>query len=74
MPRKRINIVIDTDLNDRWNIVAKKIKMSKSSMLASMLENSLPVLEKNNTVDMISQFYADMAKVTKDVGSLFYEE
>ena len=74
MLKKRVNMVINSDLNDRWTAVAKKIKMSKTAMLESMLESSLPMLELEKPTDVVSAMFGEMSKVTKDVGNLFDEK
>ena len=71
MSKKRVNFIIDSDLNDRWAVVAKKIKMSRTAMLESMLENSLPMLEYEKPTDAVSALFGEMSKVTKDIGNLF---
>ncbi len=74
MAKKQVLIRIDEDLNDRWNIVSKKIKMSKTAMIESFLESSLPMLEHDNPTDMVSDLFKEMGKTVEDVGSLFHEK
>jgi hypothetical protein len=44
--KKRINISIDPELDERWIRVAKKLKLSKSGMVQEFLEEVLPILEQ----------------------------
>jgi hypothetical protein len=74
MAKKQVLIRIDEDLNKRWALVSKKIKMSKTAMIESMLENSLPILEQDNPTDMVSSMFQEMGKTFQDVGSLFHED
>lgn len=70
MGKKRVMIYMDEDLDKRWKLVSKKIKMSKSSMLESMLEGMLPTLEKDNANDMVSSMLNQLGDTFKDAGDL----
>lgn len=70
MGKKRVMIYMDEDLDNRWKLVSKKIKMSKSSMLESMLEGMLPTLEKDNANDMVSSMLNQLGDTFKDAGDL----
>ena len=50
MAFKRVMLSIDSDLNEHWNEIAKRHKVSKSGMVEDYLSRALPVLEKTAPV------------------------
>ena len=54
MARKRVMLSIDEDLDKRWKAVSKKIKMSKSAMVADFLNEVVPILEKEAPRDVMA--------------------
>jgi metal-responsive CopG/Arc/MetJ family transcriptional regulator len=73
MGKKKVLITIDEDLFDRWDSVAKKIKMSKSGMVQEMLESAIPVFEKDGK-SMFGYVLEKYGEGLLDVGSLFHEQ
>lgn len=51
--KKRVNITLPPELNDRWNAVAEKHHLKKSSMVEELLEMVLPALEEDDAKTMI---------------------
>lgn len=51
--KERVTITLPPDLNARWNAVAKKHLLKKSSMVEELLEMILPTLEEDNAQTMI---------------------
>jgi len=74
MAQKRVLISIDEDLNDRWNKVSKKIKMSKSSMVEDFLNQVVPILEYDEPRDVMKHALDHIGKGVSDIGSLFHEK
>lgn len=73
MAYKRVTISIDEDLNDRWNKVAKKIKMTKSGMIEDFLNEVVPILEYEEPRDVMKHALDHIGKGVSDMGSLFHE-
>ena len=74
MARKRVLISIDEELDERWKLVAKKMKMSKSVMVEDFLSEVVPILEKEDPRDVMKQAMEHIGKGVSDMGSLFYEK
>ncbi len=74
MSQKRVMISIDSDLNERWNKVAKKIKMSKSGMIEDFLNEVIPILEHEAPRDVMAHALDHIGKGISDAGSLFHEK
>ncbi len=49
----RVTFTIDEELNEQWNRVSKKLKINKSAMLREMLEEILPVLDREEPREII---------------------
>jgi metal-responsive CopG/Arc/MetJ family transcriptional regulator len=49
----RVTFTIDKELNEQWNRVSEKLKINKSAMLREMLEEILPVLDKEEPREII---------------------
>jgi metal-responsive CopG/Arc/MetJ family transcriptional regulator len=71
MPQKRIGMSIDAELNERWNKVAKKHKMTKSGMVEEYLETILPILEQETPNKMMAKAMKRMAQEIDTTGDLF---
>ena len=69
--RKVISISIPEELNERWNAVAKKLKVTKSSMIDEYLEQILPILEQKNENKMLRMAMKEMAKSIDATANLF---
>jgi predicted DNA-binding protein len=67
---KRVNITIDKELNDRWNIVAKRHGLKKSQMIQELLEMIIPALEEKNARSMIKNALLQNAKGIEKIGRL----
>jgi len=74
LAQKRIMLSIDEDLDKRWKAVSKKIKMSKSAMVADFLNEVVPILEKESPRDVMAHALEHIGKGVSDMGSLFYED
>ena len=68
MARKRINVNVDEELNERWERVAKRIGMTKSAMLDDMLKSVLPILEAEAD-SMVAKAMRQLGKVMDELGS-----
>lgn len=62
---------IDAELNERWNKVAKKHKMTKSGMVEEYLETILPILEQETPNKMMAKAMKRMAQEIDTTGDLF---
>ena len=71
MAQRRVGISIDETLNDRWGKVAKKLKMTKSSMIDEYLEEILPILEAETPNRMMAKAMKKMSKDIDLTGDLF---
>ena len=71
MAQRRVGISIDETLNDRWGKVAKKFKMTKSSMIDEYLEEILPILEAETPNRMMAKAMKKMSKDIDLTGDLF---
>lgn len=67
---KRLNLTIPHELHDRWDKVAKKIGVSKSSMLRDMLESSLPTLEQDSVSSMVKMLLNSNGDVLKELSEV----
>lgn len=74
MAQKKVTITIDEQLNDRWNEVAKKIKMTKSGMVEDFLKEVVPILEYEEPRDVMKHALDHIGKGVSDMGSLFHED
>jgi metal-responsive CopG/Arc/MetJ family transcriptional regulator len=74
LSQTRVGISIDTDLNERWNKVSKKIRISKSGMISDFLTEVLPILEHEAPRDVMAHALEHIGKGISDSGSLFYED
>jgi len=68
MARKRINVNVDEELNERWERVAKRIGMTKSAMLNDMLKSVLPILE-TEADSMVAKAMKQMGQVMNELGN-----
>lgn len=71
MAKIRINITIDEDINTRWGKVAKKHKISKSSMVEEFIESVLPILEAETANKMMAKAMKEMGKTINLTSNLF---
>lgn len=69
--KKIISITVDDELNHRWNVVAKKLKITKSNMINEYLEQILPILEQKNENKMLRMAMKEMAKSIDATANLF---
>jgi predicted DNA-binding protein len=65
--RKRVNITLPPELNDRWGKVAKRHHLKKSQMIEEFLEMVLPALEAESASTMIKTALNIGADAMKDV-------
>ena len=70
MAKKGIMISVDEELNDRWTKVSKKWKESKSSMVEDFLLRIIPVMEKEEPKDMISEVMKMAGQGMQEMGDL----
>lgn len=68
---KKITITLEIDLNDRWTKTAKRLKLSKSGMVAEYLEQMLPILEEEQPSKLLQKAMRQMAKGIDDTANLF---
>lgn len=71
MAQKRVTLSIDSELNDRWANVAKRLKMTKSGMVKEYLEHILPILEKQEPKDVLASAFRELGSSISEVGGLF---
>lgn len=67
--KARVNVTISPDLNKRWNAVAKKHGLKKSSMVEEFLEMVIPVLESDSTDSIVKT----ALQVNEDLGTKLKE-
>lgn len=68
---KKITITLEIDLNDRWTKTAKRLKLSKSGMVAEYLEQMLPILEEEQPSKLLQKAMKQMAKGIDETANLF---
>ena len=71
MAQKRIGLSVDTELNDRWTAVAKKLKMTKSGMIEDFLREVVPILEQESPNDVMKMALKKTAEHIDMTSSLF---
>jgi hypothetical protein len=71
MARKRINLTIPAELNERWAKVAKKHGLTKSGMVEEWLNNILPILEQEQPKKVLQHAMKALAKEIDTTASLF---
>jgi len=67
--RKRVNITLPPELNERWNLVAKKHHLKKSQMIEEFLEMVLPALESDSASSMIKNALNSSSDALKDIAN-----
>ena len=71
MAQQRVGISIDKDINERWTAVAKKLKMTKSSMIDDFLKEVVPILEQEAPKDVMKMALKKTAEQIDMTASLF---
>ena len=71
MPQKRIALSIDSELNDRWANVAKRLKMTKSGMVEDFLREVIPILEQEEPKDIMKMALKKTSEHIDLTASLF---
>jgi hypothetical protein len=71
MARKRINLTIPEELNERWAKVAKRHGLTKSGMVEEWLNNILPILEQEQPKKVLQHAMKALAKEIDTTASLF---
>ena len=71
--RKRVNLSIDADLDERWTQVANRLGWCKSHMVEDFLKEALPYLENLNPKSVIPKSLEAMGKKLQELGSLIDE-
>jgi metal-responsive CopG/Arc/MetJ family transcriptional regulator len=64
---KSLTLKLSSDLIDEFDVVAKKLGMSKSSMIESLLSDVLPTFRETN---MLSYILKQNASVLNEVASM----
>lgn len=64
---KALTLKLSSDLIDEFDVVAKKLGMSKSSMIESLLSDVLPIFRETN---MLSYILKQNASVLNEVASM----
>ena len=74
--RKRVNLSIDADLDERWTKVANRLGWCKSHMVEDFLKEALPYLENLDPKSVIPKSLETMAKKLDEMSKLVkkYEE
>ena len=65
--KKRINITIDPEINDRWNELARKYGWTKSAMVEDWLRTILPIMEKEDPRQIIKGYESMVSEVGKEI-------
>ena len=68
--KKRVTISIDSELNEKWNKIAKIHSISKSGMVEDFIIQILPILEVETPVKMISNAMKKISAGIDDASSL----
>ena len=74
MAKKQVLIRIDEDLNTRWGKLCDRLQISKTGMVEEILEQILPILEKEKPTDMIGSALRQVGMAIQETGSLFDEK
>lgn len=73
MAQKRVLLSLPPELNERWNRIAKKHRLSKSAMVEHYLNRVLPQLDHINISD--AEDYEEVLDIRKRNKTLFtYDE
>ena len=75
--KKTASFSMDSEIVNRLDKVAKKLKQTKSSIIEEMLESLLPVLEQTTPNKMVASAMKEMAKsidLTADLFSMEYDK
>jgi len=65
----RVTFTIDEDLNEQWNRVSEKLKINKSAMLREMLQELLPILDKEQPREIIRAVINKTAEGQKQIAN-----
>ncbi len=65
--KKRINITIDPEINERWNQLAKKYGWTKSAMVEDWLRTVLPIMEQEDPRQIIKGYQSFVDEVGKEI-------
>lgn len=68
MAKKRVNLTIDEELNERWNKVAKQLGWNKSAMVEDFLREALPFLENLHPKDIIPRSVQTIGQKLMELG------
>jgi len=69
--QKRVMISIDEEVNERWNKVCKRLKLSKSGMVQDFIIQILPILDTETPNIMLKNAMKEMAKSIDLTADLF---
>lgn len=69
--QKRVMISIDEEVNERWNKVCKRLKLSKSGMVEDFVIQMLPILDAATPNMMVKNAMKEMAKTIDLTADLF---
>jgi len=71
MAQKRIGLSVESELNERWTAVAKKLKLTKSGMVEDFLREVVPILEQEAPADVMRMALKKTAERIDETASLF---
>ncbi|MBD3842997.1 MAG: hypothetical protein IE909_14180 [Campylobacterales bacterium] len=70
MAYTKVTISLSEEMNNRWNAVSKKLKISKSLMVQEFLDEVIPILEHEAPRDIMAHAMKHMGKSFNDIGEL----
>ena len=69
MAQKKMTISINEDVLKRLDKVAKRLNLSKSGMVEEFLIEVLPILEKQNPINMVGSALKKLGEDLTEVGN-----
>jgi len=69
MAQKKMRISINEDVLKRLDKVAKRLNLSKSGMVEEFLIEVLPILEKQNPINMVGSALKKLGEDLTEVGN-----
>jgi len=73
MPKKRVNISIDEELDKEWTKIANRLGWRKSAMVEDFLKEALPYLENLDPKSVIPKSLDTIGKRLQEFGNLIEE-
>jgi len=70
MDKKRVNLMLPVELNDKLGVIAKKFGWTKSKVVCDMLQELLPYLEKLEPHNVVTESLKMISKSIEELNEL----